>query len=408
MGPRKENEGRRNELSFGTLTSIQDVLEDAKNTNFDLEQERTKFETSHLARLSRNPRDDNQRARRTSIPEKEVLHEVAQSSSTFEDYKNFTIWAVKAHSQLLRIKSVGGLTPLQLALAYGSNHGFVKTVLTHANDVGALLADSADDGRTCLHFAIESKSPYTLMMISKALETQSTTQWTQISKGLGPANQCDFFTAISGPKWNETPLHSAVVSGEDSDEKDNDSDADPGPSTSMQIVSPSQVARGVKTLSQPERRPSNAQTDKSADNSDRNSANTKATRRNGTLESRVWVKPATAEPIFNLVDVVKSLVDANPRVLVDYRDVNDETPFQARLSFLLEKNNPNLDGRSDEEKEKDHHETIENDKILKYLREYIIQNFYRRDALTALYKVGEGKTLQDAPLPDESALTVVE
>jgi hypothetical protein len=35
---------------------------------------------------------------------------------------------------------------------------------------------------------------------------------------------------------------------------------------------------------------------------------------------------------------------------------------------------------------------IENDCIAKYMREYIISNFHRKDAIKALYKVGDGMT----------------
>jgi hypothetical protein len=93
---------------------------------------------------------------------------------------------------------------------------------------------------------------------------------------------------------------------------------------------------------------------------------------------------------FDRLEIVKKLIDAAPRVLVDCKNHPpwEETPFLARFSFQVEEDpKPEDDG----EVEKWRQRIIENDPILFYMRKYIIEEFDREDAMTALYKVGDGK-----------------
>jgi hypothetical protein len=97
---------------------------------------------------------------------------------------------------------------------------------------------------------------------------------------------------------------------------------------------------------------------------------------------------------FDRQRIVKQLIEAAPRVLVDCCDKYKDTPFRARLYSKFEEPEY-MKPRSAAEVEADEilrHNTIENDPILLYMRKYIIEKFTRRDAMTALYKPGDGKS----------------
>ncbi|KAJ0271393.1 hypothetical protein COL940_011047 [Colletotrichum noveboracense] len=97
----------------------------------------------------------------------------------------------------------------------------------------------------------------------------------------------------------------------------------------------------------------------------------------------------TAFPAFDLLHIIRLLVDANPRVLIHSKDDNDNTPFQSRLYMLAKFYNRDLDGMDPKTREVTRSEIIEGDSSLTYMRSYIINNFDRRDAIQALYKVGD-------------------
>ena len=96
----------------------------------------------------------------------------------------------------------------------------------------------------------------------------------------------------------------------------------------------------------------------------------------GTKKTKSSSKFITESKAFDLLSIVQKLVQANPEVLINSRDTDGDTPFQARLAHLKD---PSLE----------RHDIIEGDPVLCYLREYIITNFSRRDAMTALCKIGE-------------------
>ncbi|KAK4225133.1 hypothetical protein QBC38DRAFT_457589 [Podospora fimiseda] len=107
--------------------------------------------------------------------------------------------------------------------------------------------------------------------------------------------------------------------------------------------------------------------------------------------SRATTCTSTRIPTWNATRVVRRLVEARPGVLL-WPNAQKETPFQHRLRLVMEPD------------ENDHHSQpaiphdrdmlVNEDRILSYLREYIIDNFSRRDAMKALYKIGEERTLE--------------
>ncbi|KAJ0305018.1 hypothetical protein Brms1b_011026 [Colletotrichum noveboracense] len=110
----------------------------------------------------------------------------------------------------------------------------------------------------------------------------------------------------------------------------------------------------------------------------------------------------TAFPAFDLLHIIRLLVDANPRVLIHSKDDNDNTPFQSQLYMLAKFYNRDLDGMDPKTREVTRSEIIEGDSSLTYMRSYIINNFDRRDAIQALYKVGDGKFR-----PTEFAMNII-
>lgn len=101
---------------------------------------------------------------------------------------------------------------------------------------------------------------------------------------------------------------------------------------------------------------------------------------NPTLVGEPLVQTKNRPQRFNLLAVVKKLVSARPEVLF-CRDNADDTPFQARMRFL----------QGTGTNAKDRREIIKEDEILRFMREYIIDKYDRREAMRALYPVGEGK-----------------
>lgn len=112
---------------------------------------------------------------------------------------------------------------------------------------------------------------------------------------------------------------------------------------------------------------------------------------------------------FDLPTIVMRLIDACPEALLE-KNADDETPFQARLSSLLRsrlghrggERGPNepqqapgakaSEASRARQREEDRRNVIENDAILSYMRQYIIDKFDRRRAMRALYRVGDGES----------------
>ncbi|KAI0595325.1 hypothetical protein F4775DRAFT_569866 [Biscogniauxia sp. FL1348] len=347
-------------------TSIDQVLRDAKGKDFTDQIVQNNFRNAHCARLLKKPELDSH--------QDEVLHAIAKETS-LDEYRSFLVWCIKTFRQLLNIKAVG-YTPLALAIMKGNND-FIQLVLDNVDEIYPLLGINNAYQKNALHLAIEYENPFCEIIIAKAQQgvpSQSTT--TSVSS--------DVFTSKSSEPSDEimemTPLHLAVA-----------------------IITENDTGRSVIDVPQPR---SNIKTNTKSDSTaslDR--SHPKPPERTKTLgrltETPLGVKRHENNlPYFNSLNVVKQLIKAYDRVLVDIRDSNGHTPFQARLAEL-EKSEQKLNAEKGVNKTKDEdnreafrHEMIENDKILCYLREYIITNFDRRDAIQALYKVGEERLIE--------------
>ncbi|CAK7209195.1 hypothetical protein SEUCBS140593_000413 [Sporothrix eucalyptigena] len=401
-------------------TTIADVLREAQSTDFKDATAARNFQERHRERLNKDPS--------IRYKKEEVLSKLAQQND-LGNHKEFVKWAVQNHRKLLFCKTEGGYTPLHLAIR-DSNNEFVGLVLQSAKNIQELLAEKTDLDMTCLHLAIDNRSPFTSHMIERLLQGSNpgadgtvpgadSASASSSTYGVFTVKAKDQHSGYDGM----TPLHIAVIA-EDKDERDNFmgqivpppvSNAKPqtAPSKARQADTdgPSQDATrdGEDTRG---REP--AVRDRGAD---RHPPINTRLQRVGTFNAEKG-EPATPvqkipEPTakesakgdmdllrdarrFNILDIVKKLVDANPRVLVECKDAYSFTPFQAAFDIL--ENETYKDEfakcRTDAQRESKRHEIIEKEPVVNYLRTYIIDNFIRRDAMRALYKVGDERVLE--------------
>lgn len=403
-------------------TTVSDVLRDAKNTDFTLRPAREEFQRKHEFRLTRSSLD------RSAVPEEEILHHVARERR-LDKLEPFTVWAIKTHRSLLDCRMSGGMNPLHLAIAK-RNHEFVGLVLHEADRIGDLLMQQTNLGLNCLHLAIKHSSPFTEFIIAKVRDV-------------------DMFTATSRDKEDGTdkmtPLHLAVTM-EPETEMDDQAVEDNGIALNgHQAFDTNQAQRlsAQPTSANGERAHFKRPNVKTPGPSIRKRTNSQAdSYLNATHEAQTRSKEVTVrwlgrnsgsedpdprtnldqyttnEPYDDIADprspksnhsptrvtghgkhkyvaqsrpfdpsaIVRELIEAYPSVLTeDYRDCYGDTPFQARLAWLQDPdNNCNT-------AEEDRDDMIDKDPVLCYIREYIISNFDRKDAMKALYKVGDGK-----------------
>jgi hypothetical protein len=405
----------------GQKTKIEDLLRDAKSTNFNNTKECEDFEKRHEKRLSR----------RTPIrtPREGILHEIAKDPRSFAQYKDFITWIIKTYPQHLDIKAQGGLTPLHLAF-HKKNHAFIELVVNNASSVKELLCQQTDLSMTCLHLAIEQKSPLAEWIIKRAKEASADS----VSGNSSRKDGSNPFIIKSTDKDRNfdgtTPLHIAVTPLEyESDEEEEDSE-------DIYESEIDEEEDGVVEDGAQER----ANTDFDRHYFDYSSEKPslyaqseyngplipQATGRDATKQfsfgppQRVnSIRPsrqATVEvgaPIpkpdipgrrrqFNIVDVVKNLIGAYDRVLVDCKDAEGRTPFQARLFKMMQYSQSSHkadDAGSDTDPEEIRRAVLKDDELLNYMREYIIDNFSRQEAMKALYEVGHGKPKSTLFLP---------
>lgn len=406
--------------SGGSETKVEDVMRDAAGTNFNDEAARKRFEEKHSARLNKQPVDTSKLSTWEGADD-EVLHVVAKKSS-LGGHEEFVRWLFKAHPQLLKCKAgTGGLTPLHVAIC-NDNHEFVGLVLETVSEVRELLRLVTDKLETCLHYAILFRSPFTEALIEKSLNKRDTSTDTKtlVANGVNSqykvsastsssADDFVFTVAATSEKYKDyTALHIAVTR-ELEDTKDsifNDMIATTTSVSSNVKTQNHSTQEGLVSKTQvPVKQGDQIPDQRSKDGTASASLsvvppNIKAIRRVPTSDLSYSPTATPSGPPkknlallkgskrFNLLDVVKHLIKANPRVLVDYHDMDGDTPFQARLNTLLLEDDQATDPV---QYEIDRHKIIESDDILREMRAYIIDNFYRKDAMTALYKVGDGK-----------------
>lgn len=400
---------------------ISELLSDGGKTNFNDEPQRNKFEQKHGIRL-----------RRVKGSNGGVLHEVVlKPKSDFASLRDFTKWAIKTHRQLLEIKDKGGFTPLHVAISR-RHHAFVELVLELADRIKELLSEQTHLCMTCLHSAIQYRSPLTEFIIGKAKEASGATvehsgaHIKNINELAGPtAYSTGLFTIKSTDKdggWEGmTPLHMAVTASdpdgdhdEDSYGEDSDEDDDGGDAYGEEQDEDNESRKATNSVS--DHRSTDYVFDKTQASQGRPfrhlrdgdaawQPNMGVQRRASTFKTSQQSAEPPDTPVvkadslarrlpFNMVNIVRKLIDANDRVLVECKDARGRTPFQARVSMFL-KSLAKARGGEDRsrlaERENDRRRIVEDDEILRYMRKYIINKFNRHDAMKALYEVGDGK-----------------
>ena len=421
--PRKSGPASNQRIAAVTNeTTIADVLKEAQNTDFKDATAAKIFQERHRERLNKDP---GVRYRKD-----EVLSKLAQQDDLGR-HRGFVRWAVQNHRKLLFCKTEGGYTPLHLAIR-DSNNEFVGLVLQCTKNIQELLAERTDLDMTCLHLAIDNRSPFTGHMIERLLQnTASNGNGTAATPGGGNMSSGAYgvFTVKAKDAHSGydgmTPLHMAVTA-EDIDERDNfmGQVVAPPPSNAKPQLAPSKArqtdgdGRGLDASREVDggrgRDTTARGQERDRGDPDRRLLINTRLQRAGTTnfdkdpgtptlrapDTTVKEKETTKGEIdllrdarrFETLDIVKRLVDASPRVLVDCQDASSCTPFQAALDLELDARRAELASlRTDAQREAKRHEIIESLPVLTYLRTYIIDKFNRRDAMKALYKVGDGK-----------------
>ncbi|CAK7226324.1 hypothetical protein SCUCBS95973_006163 [Sporothrix curviconia] len=415
-------------------TSITEVLKEALTTNFKDATAAKGFQERHRERLNKDP---SIRYRKD-----EVLSKLAQQDE-LGGHRDFVRWAVQNHRKLLFCKTEDGYTPLHLAIR-DSNNEFVGLVLQYTKNIQELLAEKTVLEMTCLHLAIDNRSPFTGHIIERLLQnptpngdgTVATPGGSNMSSGaygVFTAKAKDVHNGYDGM----TPLHMAVTAA-DTDDRDNFMGqvvAPPMSNAKPQAVpskAPRQAdgdgrgqdatrdidgGRGRETVTRGQDRGLDRGLERGLERGqDRLPINTRLQRvgtANLDKEPATPIQKAPETTVkeketakndtdllrnarrFEILDIVKRLVDACPRVLVDCKDASSCTPFQAALDLEFDEKKDELAAlKTDAQREDKRHEIIDNLPVLNYLRKYIIDNFNRRDAMRALYKVGDERVLE--------------
>jgi hypothetical protein len=332
-------------------TSVADVLRDAESTDFNDRTAVESFESRHHIRLHKDPRY------RVSYAEEDVLHQLAKGTLTSQQ-QVFVVWLIRTHRQLLECKTNGGYTPLHKAILE-KNNDFVGLVLNHAEAIKSLLGMQTDLGMTSLHFAIDERSPFTEAIIAKVQTLPDTSSSTVVVNaatanrpGTNPVpgsttDYHDIFAVKSSDKEDfdgMTPLHVAVTTSIEPPSGDEDGAGFP------QRQGPNRPPEHGKSANPPSSSVGSQLLD---------SLNGKAKEvAQQRLETVPGLKPlqrvvtsdrvvngASISPqvaamksgvpsmklaqAFDLVRIVKTLIKAKRRVLVDLMDASGQTPFQA-------------------------------------------------------------------------------
>lgn len=371
-------------------TTVKALLDDAKNTNFNDPKQVNSLQKTHRWRLTRRPSD----------PSNEALHELAKIEDAEKDFAPFipfVRWVVgveEYRSQLTHVDT-GGYTPFNLAL-FHKNHELVQILLDNVDDATLLHGPPDNLGNNSLHIAIKKSSPFTKLIIQKAEKLMrplsaapvKTTNGrglnSETPKTIQPINLFKSTTkkTENGPECGlESPLHIAV----------NQNYEPSGSVEQSEVASTEAVTDGEPpALSKPNSKelPHNP-TKPGLTRRDTMSgigtptSNAKDPKK---AQARELPRQVPKSRSFDLLEIVKLLIAADDRVLVDCKDEEDYSPFRARLYHLAQFNDA---GTKEDGKRRE--QLIEGDPIARYIREYCISNFERKDAVTALYEPGKGK-----------------
>lgn len=399
-------------------TSTESILSEAKNTNFADPQKWKPFQDKHYTRLTNsnaslsNSKRTADQGRKGKKKEREVLEQILndREEKPLAQYQPFVRWAIKHHRQLLTLVGKSKPTPLAQAIQE-EQHEFVSLVLQHVDKIEDLLSFKISSNN-CLQSVIECGSPFAEAMINKLHEELSRVTMGKTVKSeptIGSSSKENPFLAkgengmtalhiaaediqtnpdesFRFKKWDETagkyeedtqPGTKAHVGGTDTPR------TQPNVKRDMVKPAPEKEVKMVKIIPGPQgpRAPNDDEFVRDAGRPAGQGAATSQQAVTAPTDGKM-----SPEYRFNRLSVIRALIKAEPKAL-RWKNTEDNTPFQARLQALAKDKDIDVED-SDEERRK----LFEEDEILTYMRQYIIENFSRKEALEALYKEGNGES----------------
>ncbi|CAI7570067.1 unnamed protein product [Penicillium glandicola] len=320
---------------------IDQLLTEAKTTDFTDSNNCEVFKNKYHVHLGDCKSGDNT-----------ILHEIVKIEDS--DYFKFVKWSIRGYPELLEQKEKDTkFTPVHKAIDAGF-HDFVHLVLNEMKDPTRILGLKTQLKQNCLQFAIIKRCPYTELMIEVLAMNNSP-----------PGNQ-DPLVAMC--EWTEedsckdlTPLHLALIPSENPEERTGQKGQKSSRGTDKPALLAMQQSQNIKSPSEKDdvKEPKDPKFPDPQDSK------------------------ASSLPIFDSFKVMQKLIEVRPRALVDFKDTHGETPFQIRVNALSQ--NDADPSKIDQ--------IIRKDELLSYTRRYIIENFTQRDAVKALYQLGEARAL---------------
>lgn len=406
------------ERTSGTnaAVTVKALLEAASNINFKVEKDIIKLQKDFQLILSNPPNNE--------ATEEQALHVLATYTTQTElsKYEPFLRWVCQKCPELLQCKYLGQ-PPIHTAIK-AKNSEFVRIVLENAPDSKTLFSPADDKNRTCLHFAIQEKSVLTGAIIERAKELRKTVAEDYINVFLEKTYQT-----------RQTPLHCAVAQepdGEEYDTQDPEVSHQTQTTATMSTTIPYSILHDapiserqvphVETILAPV--PSGAEVPQSpvkTNGFSRTSQNLfpdetvhvdtlalKVAREKKFPARSMSFKPTSDGPTehqdiprYRVGETIRSLIDAMDEALLE-EDSYKNTPYQAIVKELDESLEKAIETgyekkvRREEEPEIYEYELrigLRDDLRAKIIRNYCVEKLSRKDALKALYKVGEGKYL---------------
>ncbi|KAK1779759.1 hypothetical protein QBC45DRAFT_325176 [Copromyces sp. CBS 386.78] len=425
-GPARQREQYPTRTRKG-LPPVEKVLEEAKTVDFEDKKSRAAFLREFKDRVGGDKKAGE-------AVDGEVFHELAKDPANFRQYEPFIKWAFGRNSKLLECKTKHDETPLLLAIEH-QNHEFVRLVLSKVDKfpklVVRILNRSDQVGLNCLHKAIMYASPFTesIIAIMRKASTGGSNEGenTAYDSDSGSESEAemtmpkldkiedDIFTAKSRKSdhtegW--TALHFAVqLFAVDEQLMDNEEEFREAVSRPICQQPSSRPCEWELAISYRSRIRDDSGTDcvrlPLGCNQTGPGASSTTGQAPGSYKSKNTNGPPTEgegnsvciqRRDYCQLTVVRELIEANPKALIT-EDGKERTPFQLRLR-LMEQEAQQGEGHNEQARQangdKPSHDyvkevqLINDDEVLSYIREYVIDNFDRRTAMMALYKVGCG------------------
>ncbi|KFA70874.1 hypothetical protein S40288_09923 [Stachybotrys chartarum IBT 40288] len=383
----------RHKESTTSMYSIEELLGAARKVDFDQLQAVQGFQAKYAATL--RPRPEAQalksKAERKKMAARgglrgesdNVLHKLSTCPRLTQEHRALAEWLIRTYPEQLKRTGEDEKTPLFKAIEK-DNFDFIRLVLDGASDPRALLSQTVVDS-TCLYYAIQQENPFTCVMIRRCLE----------SLGPDPENNDPFRATVSQKDWGgSTPLHRAVYIEPHESKEDSGSCQCTFESIGViEVAGVNREAMEREDMSPVKLQPGGGRYD---------GASWRPTTGPGAPNGGGGGLPTKIKPLLNSSEehqntgrtrrtcmpydhahVIKKLIEADKRVLVDCKDDDGNTPFQVLLNDRRDK----IDKTAKDK-------LIESDPVLLYMRSFIIENFGRNDAMQALYRSDERRALE--------------